>query len=324
MDLLDDLFRQNPNLERLMRPTPDELAGLSDSIRLLRRRHQSDPEDDEIVFQLAGALISHSRKSYVEEGVNLMQALVCARWQSNWSAIREQDKGLYSPNSAVSTGVVRGVAISHATAPPPSDDEDELGSSVVSVSTAAYDETEEDRVVAETGGSPPLPSSTGPTDGLAGATVVAGPDVTTASLALSTTPFDSTAVPPPHEDGSPTPPSFLSPDRHQPKCVKGDGSGYSIIAPGRGFGEMNELAAYHYYLALGWIKLDEMEKASSCVSQMLLLAPNNKQGQMLKQYIEVAGRRGAAVDAAALAGAGLLLASAAAVLGAFLRSRQGS
>lgn len=270
MARLEELFRQNPNLERLMRPDADELEGLLSCIQTLRSTRENDPEDYEVNFQLATALISHSRKSFVEEGVRIMESLVCQRWQANWSYVVGRQSSL-PPSDA--PGIARGVAVSRATAPPPSDDDED---SLVEVSEDSTD-----------GASEAQRQSTS-TDALNGHHRDAG----------------ASGVCTPSAD-----------DDKGPKDVDA-----SKIRPGR----IDDLALYHYYLTLGWIKLGEMEKATSCVKQMLMLAPGNKQGEALETYIEVAERQDTAVDAAKLAGISVFVAGAAVLAGALLRSRQNS
>ncbi|EPY28453.1 hypothetical protein AGDE_10374 [Angomonas deanei] len=267
MERLEELFRQNPNLERLLRPSQEELAGLADSVRTLRESLRESPENTEIIFQLGAALISHSRQSFVEEGINLMQTLVCTRWQSGWSSTMGQRKAMQDLYGTDYEGLeeqidkkksessqpssIKGTIVK-PTAPPASDDE-------VSPLTSDEEREVEEMIYKEAIGGGPVP----------------------------------------------------------PHLWKGNAQ-TSRIAPDH----MDDLALYHYYLALGWIKLKELPKASSCVSQMLLLAPYNKQGNDLKTYIEVASRRERAVNATtALAGASVLLAGVGTVMGLFLRNR---
>ncbi|EPY36944.1 hypothetical protein STCU_00328 [Strigomonas culicis] len=249
MERMEELFRQNPNLERLLRPNADELAGLSESIRTLREDLERAPESLEVVFQLGAALVSHSRKSFIEEGLNLMQTLVCTRWQSNWSKMKNMENDRDYKAFECSEGAVpRGVTLSVPTAPPDSDSDRDM----------------------ELGESVPVVSSSTSEDGDGG----------------------SEGLPPLHL-------KLAAP---------------SSIAPA----QMDDLALYHYYLGLGWIKLDELSRARNCVQQMLLLAPYNKQGRALMEYIKVAERRGtAATTAQAVAGLGFLFGAAALVGAAF-------
>lgn len=279
MEIIDELFRQNPNLERLIRPDANELEGLAESIQLLRSVRDSESENAEVNFQLAAALVSHSRKSFIEEGVRLMEALVSKRWHDKWSDVVDR-RPVQLPSETAH--IVRGVAISKATAPPPSDDDDdEDDGSVLQISEAS-----DEAAHAQT----------------------ASTSVDTARTECA--PDDSTLSWDVQVSRDPT-------VMNRPGAAGSDADA-SKIRPGR----IDDLALYHYYLTIGWIKLKDLSKASSCVEQMLILAAGNKQGAALKKYIEVADRQGTAISAATVASLGLMIGGVAAAAGLFLRGKQ--
>lgn len=73
------------------------------------------------------------------------------------------------------------------------------------------------------------------------------------------------------------------------------------------------LPVYYYYMALGWLKLDDPHKAKSCISRMLQLEPSNPQGRALESYIDQQQTRDGVIG---LAGLSAAIAAAAVVVGA--------
>lgn len=275
MERLEELFVQNPNLHRLIRPHPEELIGLSESIPLLRAKFELHPEDPDVTFDLATILISHARASFIEEGVRMMQSLVYASWEEGWAKVVEGQTGPYAAKRWT-THLSRGVPVFSATAPPPDGDSSEDGNTVVSGSEA--EGTSNDAV---TRSGPQLQRS--PARG-------------------------SNPTKPPATDRA-------SRARERTEAVTAVGD---VTSP---TGRVDDMALYHYYLTLGWIKLKAFDKAASCVEQMLLLCPHNSQGMALKSYIEAAERMETAVDVAKIAGLTAAFAGAAAVLGMLFRKK---
>nr|CCC93971.1 conserved hypothetical protein [Trypanosoma congolense IL3000] len=83
-ELLDELFKKDACVRRILSPSWDELCGLEDSIRRLAQEHSQDPNNTHLAFEYATVLISHSRNSYVEEGLRLMELLAFTAWQQRW------------------------------------------------------------------------------------------------------------------------------------------------------------------------------------------------------------------------------------------------
>jgi hypothetical protein len=74
-------------MQCLLHPSADDLTGLDRNIADLRTRDASAaPALPHTVFQYAAALISHSRKDHLEEGVRLMEGLVFQVWRQAWRA----------------------------------------------------------------------------------------------------------------------------------------------------------------------------------------------------------------------------------------------
>jgi hypothetical protein len=100
-------------------------------------------------------------------------------------------------------------------------------------------------------------------------------------------------------------------------------TGLCATAPPTSEPELDELARkhketvgllpiYYYYIALGWIKLEDPHKAKSSVSRMLQLEPDNPQGLALGQYIDQQQTKDGVIG---LAGLSAAIAAAAVVVG---------
>ena len=77
--LIYDMFRSDPALDRILNPTPEELEGLENSIRMLREGSRPTQLP---AFQLAAAQISHSNPDYIKEGLEIMGTLALQLWSS--------------------------------------------------------------------------------------------------------------------------------------------------------------------------------------------------------------------------------------------------
>ena len=103
-------YAPDPAMLYLLQPTTDDLIGLDRNIAELRERDAAGSAAPlpHQVFQYAAALISHSRKDYLEEGVKLMEGLVFQVWrrrEKEEDAEKEQagDDGKPKPKSPQST-----------------------------------------------------------------------------------------------------------------------------------------------------------------------------------------------------------------------------
>ncbi|CCW63259.1 unnamed protein product [Phytomonas sp. EM1] len=278
-----ELFELNPDLELLLHPTSNELTGLAEAIRSLRIQHQNDTDNDEIAFQLAVALISHSRLSFVEEGLHIMETLISTQWQNRWSKVLTQQ---YE-------------SLSMATPPPLPKDEDSEAVAAVEGDRRGVENMPTSGIHNECETSAAECSSPGR---LIGEDCICI-DAQHAMLGEEKTKTLSSGP----QNGNP---------KHETSGNMGNARGRSQ--------SNDDLHIFHYYLSLGWIKLKDFKRANSCISQMLILEPNSRQGQALKTYIEVAQRQGAAMNTAVIVGVSTALTGIAVALSSFLRGRESS
>ncbi|KEG13059.1 hypothetical protein DQ04_01241140 [Trypanosoma grayi] len=221
--VLNELFNKDPNVRQLLSPSQEELRGLNDAIGRVRPKYTMDPTNHEVVFEYARLLISHSRASYIEEGVRLVESLICAAWKQQWDG-------------------------------------------------AAHTQLDE---AVRLAGEPELPHS----------------DIPRGEVHVS-----ASAPPEGLQDGD--------------VAATDSKTGRRNIRP------TADIAIHYYYLALGWIKLHDYEKALTSVNQMLRLEPQHRQGIALKHYIDAEVKQ--TLTATGLAGVGII-AAVAVVVGALLR-----
>ncbi|ORC85596.1 uncharacterized protein TM35_000342080 [Trypanosoma theileri] len=120
-DLLDELFRKDPNIRHLLSPSRDELRGLDEGISRLSREYDRDPENRHIAFEYATLMISHSRRSFIEKGLSIMELLGYSAWKRHWDGPSSPDlnnlEGMTSGETLGDSGVVRGEVVVGASAP---------------------------------------------------------------------------------------------------------------------------------------------------------------------------------------------------------------
>ncbi|CBH15956.1 hypothetical protein, conserved [Trypanosoma brucei gambiense DAL972] len=236
-ELMDEFFKKDPDIRRMLSPCLDELHGLDDAIRRVGHKHSLDPNNQDVTFEYATVLISHTRNSYVESGVRLMESLAFALWQRRWGgpthAQLQQACKIEEPLQADGSGA------------PASPNLQQLVSS------------EEGREGQQMNG-----------------------DVVS-------------------RNGKYGQRGCENPTRCSKDTLESD------------------LVIFHYYLAVGWIKLKKYDNALSSLNRMLELKPGHPQGIALKQYVEAVSRQ--TITVAGLAGIAAI-SVAATVLMAFRRS----
>ena len=100
-----DIFRDTSMVQQLLSPGEDELAGLESSIHSLRSDHGKKGS----ALQLAGALVSHSRPDYVEEGVKLLEVVIIQQMNDTAGTrpTTEQDQDLLISYYYLSIGQIK-------------------------------------------------------------------------------------------------------------------------------------------------------------------------------------------------------------------------
>ncbi|ESL10846.1 hypothetical protein TRSC58_01414 [Trypanosoma rangeli SC58] len=128
-EVIDELFNKDPNVKRILFPSPQELAGLDETLDRVRAKYECNVTDSDAAFEYACLLIMHSRASYIEEGVRLMESLLytsCREHMDNLAGAAV-DKTRFMADEQVDfhTDVVRGKPVHEASAPPEEHDCDE-------------------------------------------------------------------------------------------------------------------------------------------------------------------------------------------------------
>ncbi|KAH9578201.1 Fis1 [Trypanosoma melophagium] len=216
-DILE-LFSKDPNVKHILSPSREELRGLDEAISRLSREYDRDPQNHSIAFEYATLMISHSRRSYIEKGLSIMELLGYSAWKRHWETPSLTDLNdtvrMTDSETLGDSGFVRGEVGVAASAPP-------------------------ERLV-----------------------------------------------------------------------EKGCSKSKDDIIP------ISDLAVHYYYLAIGWIKLQKLDKAEASVNHMLQLEPEHRQGIALKHFINAEMRKARVTTGLASAG---VVAAAAAVACLFLR-----
>ncbi|CCW70033.1 unnamed protein product [Phytomonas sp. Hart1] len=283
MQKLREVFELNPDLELLFYPTVNELSGLAETIRTLRIQYQNNINNNEIAFRLAVALISHSRLSFVEEGVHIMEILISTQWQNRWRKAFVQQSEL-SPTPTPSPSFKNDKNKPAITV---QDEHSEVGSALTNsilkdceISSAKWSML--DGVVSE--------------------------DHPCIDLQYGMRCAENPQTP--------SSESEIGKVTNKPSDNTGD-----VLSRSQ---RNDDLHVFHYYLTLGWIKLKDLKRASTCITQMLILEPSNRQGQALRTYIQAAQRQETAKHTTMIVGLSTALTGIAVALSAFLRGREPS
>ncbi|RNF02389.1 hypothetical protein TraAM80_06421 [Trypanosoma rangeli] len=128
-DIIEEFFNKDPNVKRILFPSPQELAGLDETLDRVRAKYECNVTDSDAAFQYACLLIMHCRASYIEEGVRLMESLLYTSWKERLDNLAGSavDKTRFMAGGQVGfqTDVVRGKPVHGASAPPEQHDCDE-------------------------------------------------------------------------------------------------------------------------------------------------------------------------------------------------------
>ncbi|EAN84634.1 hypothetical protein C3747_33g80 [Trypanosoma cruzi] len=120
--IINDLFKKDPNVRHILSPSQQELMGLDDAIRRIRAEYENNFTNSDIAFQYACLLILHSRSSYIEEGVRLMESLLYTAWKERQVELAGASsvKTNLMPGEEVDSqeDILRGSVIHAASAPP--------------------------------------------------------------------------------------------------------------------------------------------------------------------------------------------------------------
>lgn len=125
--MFDELFRKDPTVKRLLFPSQDELCGLEEGIDSVRHQYESNPTDFGVIFEYASLLISHSRRSYVEEGARLMESFVYDLRVGNFGGFSRANQNNMSDGTQKTSsefGVLRGDVVSLVPSAPPEEGEE--------------------------------------------------------------------------------------------------------------------------------------------------------------------------------------------------------
>lgn len=246
---------EDSNVQRMLSPSPDELAGLSNSIRKLRSELRSNPSNVVTHFQLGVALVSHSRLSFVNEGVSLLERVILINLDDKFARspmpVADHETSSFDRSDTSSAGTVQSYQINSR------DHSTSASSSYVNSATTHMN------------------------------TVPAAPDPSVSSGSSSL-----------HKTAS-------------GRAGEGNSRNSAI----------DDISLY-YYLAIGNIKLGQLNRALHCLDQILRTNPAHQQVIAMRSYIENKMKRDKAADVAAVTGTGVAIAGAAALCAMMLSRRK--
>ncbi|CAM44399.1 conserved hypothetical protein [Leishmania braziliensis MHOM/BR/75/M2904] len=320
LESLQILRSENPQYMAITHPSTEQVDDLNSVIQCLRLQLDGGVDGatgDETAYELAVALLWHSDKSLIEEGVLLMEYLLKERWDHYWSTVIRR--------------------------PPDTDvDDDEHGKSLGSdlVESAPEEDGLDDGRPHDDewlgiSGSPSDGKSASSSSAAAAADpcfthctnneMVESAENTGPSVILRGSAVQFATAPPPPEVGYGSAPPSLMRDRAQPSACRWGASGMTVASScssattaamtstqclPKALGasctspstagssthrhssncedahpHYERLASCYYHLAVGYTKLRKNEKALFYVNNVLRLIPCSEEGQLLRRLL---------------------------------------
>ncbi|RNF23962.1 uncharacterized protein Tco025E_02666 [Trypanosoma conorhini] len=119
---IKELIHNDPSVKRILFPSSQELVGLDETLERVRAKYECNVADSEAALEYACLLVMHSRASYIEEGVRLMESLLYVSWKERLENLKgaavDETSLLTAGQVSAPTGVARGRVLHGASAPP--------------------------------------------------------------------------------------------------------------------------------------------------------------------------------------------------------------